>query len=158
MRLYIKQKIFSWGDRFSIYDENGKERYFVQGEVFTLGKKLHLYTPLGEELAYIEQKVFSFLPRYYVYRGERQIAEVVREFTFFKQEYTVHGPAWTVHGDFWDHSYEITDGIKTVASVSKDWFTLGDAYELCIADSEDEVRAIAVCLVIDACIEANRDS
>ena len=157
MNLYIKQRIFSWGDRFSIYDESGAERYRVEGEVFTFGKKLHLLDLSGNELAYIEQRVFSFLPTYRVYRDGRQIAEVVKEFTFFKQEYTVRGPEWTVHGDFWDHSYEIVDGVMTVASVSKEWFTLGDAYEISLGAGVDEIRAIAVCLVIDACIEASRD-
>ena len=42
MKFYIKQKVFSWGDKFSIYDANGNERYLVQGEVFSFGKKLHL--------------------------------------------------------------------------------------------------------------------
>ena len=154
MNLYIKQKVFSWGDNFSIYDENGNEVYYVQGEVFTLGKRLHLYSLRGEELAYIEQRVFSFLPKYLIFRGERQIAEVVKEFTFFKQEYTVRGPEWSVHGDFWDHSYEIVDRERTVASVSREWFTLGDAYEIRLDDACDAISAIAVCLVIDACIES----
>ena len=32
MRLYIKQKIFSLGERFSVKDEFGNDRYFVEGE------------------------------------------------------------------------------------------------------------------------------
>ncbi len=157
MNLYIKQKVFTWGDKFSIYDAGGNERYFVKGEVFTFGKKLHLYALNGEELAYIEQKVFSFLPKYYVFKGERQAAEVIKEFTFFKQEYTVRGPEWRVHGDFFDHSYEVTDGMRSIASVSREWFTLGDAYEIDLCEGVDEVLAVAVCLVIDACIDAQND-
>ena len=51
MKLYIKQKVFSWGDKFRIYDENDK--YYVESEVFTFGKKLHLYSQSGSELAFI---------------------------------------------------------------------------------------------------------
>ena len=43
MKLYIKQKIFSWNDKFSVYNEVGEERYFVEGELFSWGKKLHVY-------------------------------------------------------------------------------------------------------------------
>ena len=157
MNLYIKQKIFTWGDQFSIYDANGNPRYYVEGEVFTFGKKLHLYALSGEELAYIEQKVFSFLPKYYVFKGERQVAEVIKEFTFFQQEYTVRGPEWQVHGDFFDHSYEVSDGMRSIAAVSKEWFTLGDAYRIDLGDGVDEVLAVAVCLVIDACMEAQNN-
>ena len=54
MKLYIKQRIFTWGDKFSIYDEAGNEKYYVEGEILTFGKKLHLYDLQGRELAYID--------------------------------------------------------------------------------------------------------
>ncbi len=161
MNLYIKQRIFTWGDQFSIYDEAGNEKYYVEGEILTFGKKLHLYDLQGRELAYIEQQLLTFLPKYIIYREDEEFAEVVKEFTFFHPEYTVTGAdmhiQWTVHGDFFDHDYEITDGDRVIASVSKEWFTLGDAYEICIGEGEEEIGALAVVLVIDACIDAQRN-
>ena len=50
MDLYIKQKVFSWKDKFSVYDRNGEQRYYVEGEVFTVGKKLHLYDNFGKRI------------------------------------------------------------------------------------------------------------
>ena len=38
MKLYIKQKVFSWGDKFTVKDEAGRDRYYVEGEVFTFGR------------------------------------------------------------------------------------------------------------------------
>ncbi|MBE6540892.1 MAG: hypothetical protein E7672_00370 [Ruminococcaceae bacterium] len=157
MNLYIKQQIFTWGDKFSIYDANGQEKYFVEGEVFTFGKKLHLYDLNGNELAYIEQQLFTFLPKYVIYINGEDIAEVVKEFTFFHPEYTVNGLGWSVHGDFFDHDYDVTHGDEIIASVSKEWFTWGDAYEIEFGDGVDEIAALAVVLVIDACIDAQRD-
>ena len=158
MKLYIKQHVFTWGDKFSIYDEAGNEKYRVEGEVFTLGKKLHLYDLQGIELAFIEQEIFTFLPQYHISRNGMQIAEVVKEFTFFKHEYTVNGLGWNVHGDFWDHEYEIADNGRTVASVSKEWMTWGDSYEIRFGADVDEIAALAVVLVIDACIAAQNNS
>lgn len=83
MKLYIKQKVFSWGDKFTVKDVNGEDRYFVEGEIFSWGKKLHVYDMCGNEVAFIQQKLFSFLPRYFVYVGDAQVAEIVKEFTFF---------------------------------------------------------------------------
>ena len=157
MNLYIQQRIFTWGDKFSIYDEAGNEKYYVEGEILTFGKKLHLYDLRGNELAYIEQQLLTFLPKYLIYRGDEEFAEVVKEFTFFHPEYTVNGPGWTVHGDFFDHDYDITDGDTVIASVSKEWFTLGDAYEISFGAGVDEIAALAVVLVIDACIDAQRN-
>lgn len=158
MELYIKQKLFSWGDKFSIYDVNGNERYYVEGEVFSWGKKLHLYDLSGRELALIRQKWSFMLPTYHIIRNGETVAEVVKEFTFFHQRYSVHGPGWNVEGSFWSHDYQVSRGSQPIVSVSKEWFTLGDAYQLSIAPGADEVLAVAVVLVIDACIEqANND-
>ena len=70
----------------------------------------------------------------------------------------MHGPDWHVHGDFWDHEYEIEGAVGTVAAVSKEWMTWGDSYEIRVGDNVDEVLALAVVLVIDACIEAQRNN
>ena len=54
MKLYIKQKVFSWGAKFRIFDEYENDKYSVEGEVFTFGKKLHLYGLNGKVPAYSE--------------------------------------------------------------------------------------------------------
>lgn len=154
MKLYLKQKFFSWKDRFWVYDENGEEKYSVCGRAFSFGKKLNVYDMAGNEVAFISQKFFSFLPRYYIFRDGEQIAEVVKEFTFFKPEYTVIGPDWKVKGNFWEHDYDITCAEENVVSVEKEWFTWGDAYSIDIADGYNEVTALSVVLVIDACLAA----
>ncbi len=153
MNLYMKQRIFSWRDRFSIYDENGNDRYYVEGELFSWGKKLHLYDMGGNELAYISQKLFSFLPKYTVYRQGIEVCVVTKEFTFFKHEFSVDGLGWGVFGDFFDHEYEISNGSKVIANVSKQWFTLGDSYRLCVTPDIDEITALCVVLAVDAAIE-----
>ncbi|MBQ8447530.1 MAG: LURP-one-related family protein [Clostridia bacterium] len=158
MKLYIKQHVFTFGDKFSIYDESGNERYYVEGEVFTFGKKLHLYSLEGRELAYIEQKLFSFLPKYHIYINGNEIAEVVKEFAFFHNEYSVNGLGWRVDGNFLDHDYTVESEGRLIASVAKEWFTWGDAYEISIIDGIDPIPALAVVLVIDACIEAENNN
>jgi uncharacterized protein YxjI len=153
MKLYIRQKVFSWVDRFTVMDESGQDKYFVEGE-FSFAKKLHLLDTAGAEVAFIQQKVFSFLPRYFVFIGEEQIAEIVKEMTFLKQRYTIEGLGWEVTGDFWAHDYEIVQGNRTVATIRKEWMTWGDCYELDIADERDETVALAVVLAIDCALAA----
>lgn len=157
MSLYLKQRVFSWGDKFSVYDENGAVRYSVEGEIFTFGKKLHVYDAAGNEVIFIRQKLMSFLPRYYISRHGEDIAEVVKEFTFFRHEYTVDAFGWSVHGDFFDHDYEIRGAGGTVVTVAKEWLSWGDTYHIDIAPGVDEIHALAVVLVIDACIEAENN-
>lgn len=154
MKLYIKQKVFSWGAKFNITDEYDEERYSVAGEVFTLAKKLHIYDLTGEEIAFVQQKLFSLMPRFYVYVNGQQIAEIVKELTYFKPRYDILGKGWTVEGDILAHDYMIVEQGRVIASVHKVWMSWGDSFELDIQDTDDEVGLIAVILVIDAVMDA----
>ncbi len=157
MKLYLKQHVFTFGERFTVYDEKGNDRFYVEGEVFTFGKKLHITDLAGNELIYIEQKLFTFLPTYQIYRDGWQVAEVVKEFAFFRHEYSIGGLDWHISGDVFDHDYSINDGAKNVATVTKEWFTWGDAYEIDIHPSVEPVLALAVVLVIDACLDSRNN-
>lgn len=153
MKLYIKEKVFSWGDKFTIKDAYGEDKYIVEGEVFTFGKKLHVYDKHGREVAFIKQEVWSFLPRYYVFCGDRQIAEIKKEFTFLFPRYTIEGLGWEIDGSFMAHDYQITKRGRKIVTISKEWMTWGDSYELDIADPADELVALAVVIAIDCVTE-----
>ena len=158
MKLYIKQKVFSFNDKFTVKDEYGQDKYYVEGEFFTLGKKLHIYDMAGNEVAFIQQKVFSFLPRYFVFVGDRQIAEIVKQFSFFSPKYEVLGLDWQVAGDFTAHDYEVTDNGRPVVLIHKEWMTWGDCYVLDIAPGADEIVSLATVLAIDCVISQARAS
>ena len=153
MKLYIKEKVFSWGDKFTVKDAYGEDKYIVEGEVFTFGKKLHVYDRAGREVAFIKQEVWSFLPRYYVFCGDRQIAEIKKEFTFLIPRYTIEGLGWEIDGSFMAHDYQITKAGRQIVSIEKEWMTWGDSYELDIADPADELVALAVVIAIDCVTE-----
>lgn len=155
MKLYIKKKVFSWGDKFTVKDEHGRDKYVVEGEVFSWGKKLHVYDMARREVAFIKQEVWSWLPRYYVFCDDRQVAEIKKEFTFFFPKYSIEGLGWEIDGSFMAHEYQITQSGRQIVSISKEWMTWGDSYELNIANSADEIVALAVLLTIDCVTESN---
>ena len=154
MKLYIKQKVFSWGDKFTVKDKNGHDRYYVEGEVFTFGKKLHVYDMRGNEVAFIKQEVWTWMPKYYVFCGDRQVAEIKQEFTFFFPKYNIEGLGWEINGSFMAHDYEITKAGAPIVTIRKEWMSWGDSYELDIADPQDEIVALAVVLTIDCVLAA----
>src|ERR1035437_777693 len=123
MKLYLKQKVFSWADKFFIKDFNGIDKYYVEGELFSWGHKLHIFGAEKQEIAFIKQRLLTWLLKFEVYINETLAVEVVKEFTFFKPRYILRGTNLTVNGDFWSHNYTITDGNSTVASISKAWFS-----------------------------------
>ena len=158
MKLYMKEKVFSWGDRFTVKDENGWDKYYVEGEVFSLGKKLHLLNIHNEEVAFIQQKLFTWMPRFTVSVAGRQIAEIRKEFTLFFQRYVIDGLGWEIEGSVWSHEYVIRKNGRIIVQVEKEWFTWGDSYVLDIADPADELIALAVVLTIDCVAEASRNN
>ncbi len=156
MKLYIKQKVFSWKDRFNIMNENGESVYSCIGEFWSITKKLHLYDLGEKELAFIQQKFWTFLPKYFIYRNEQMVATVKRTLTLFRHHYVIPEFNWEIQGDFWDHSYSIKCNGNSVADVSKKWFAWGDTYEIDIADDKDVIDVLSVVLVIDADISQER--
>lgn len=158
MRLYIKEKVFSWNEQFTVKDENGWDKYYVEGEFFTLGKKLHLLNIHQEEVAFIQQQLWTWMPRYTVSMDGQEIAEIRKEFTFFFQRYVIDGLGWEIEGDVWAHDYEIRKNGRVIVRITKEWFTWGDSYMLDILDPADEIIALAVVLTIDCVVEASQNN
>ena len=154
MKLYIRQKIFSWVDQFAVKDESGADKYFVEGEFFSWGKKLHVSDRSNNEVAFIQQKVFSLLPKFFVYIGDSEVAEIVKEFTFLRPKYSIDGLGWEINGSFMAHDYEIIKQGHPIVTIHKEWMTWGDCYEIDIASEQDEIVALAVVLAIDCVMEA----
>ena len=154
MKLYLHQKVFSWVDRFTVKDEFGTDRYFVEGEFFSWGKKLHVYDINGKEVAFIQQKIFSLLPKFFVFIEGRQIAEIIKEFTFLRPKYSIGGLGWEINGSFMAHDYEITQRGQSIVTIHKEWMTWGDCYELDISNEGDEIVALSVVLAIDCVMAA----
>lgn len=154
MKLYMKQKVFSFRDKFYVKDEYGDDKYYIEGEIFSFGKKLHICDLAGNELALVSQKVLSFLPKFTVEIDGRTVGEIIKKVTFLKPKYIVNGLGWEVEGDFFALNYVIRDGSRDVVSISKQWMAWGDTFELDIDDNENEILALAVVLAIDAVLDS----
>ena len=154
MKLYLKQKFFSWKDRAWVKDETGADRYFIEGKALSIGKKLWIMTPQGEQLAYIRQKVPTLMPRFIVEIGGNEVAQIVKKFTFLKPKYEIEGLGWTVQGDFMAHDYTVFEGEREVVRIHKQWMSWGDSFEVDIASGTDELLALSVVLAIDAVMDS----
>ena len=154
MKLYLKQKVFSWRDRFFVKDEDGYDRYSVQGEILSLGKRLRIYDSDGTEVAFIRQKVMSWLPRFFVEINGQVVCTIVKELTFFRQSYRVEGLPWHLTGDFWAHEYSLDENGREIMRLSKKWFSWGDSYELDITDSQNELMCLCIALAVDCALAA----
>lgn len=157
----MKQKIFAWGDDFTIKDDTGNDAFFVDGRAFSLGKKLSFQDMSGSELAFIAQRLLSWGPAYEITRGGELLAVVKKKhFTLFRCKFSVDVPGpddLEAQGSFMEYDYKFSRGNRTVAEVSKRWFSMSDTYGVEIADGEDDVLILASTVVIDMVCHDGKD-
>jgi uncharacterized protein YxjI len=152
MRYVIKEKFWSWGNDFFIYDSNKEKVFFVDGRAFSWGDKLSFQDLDGNELAFISQKLLSWKPKYEIYQDGRMFASVIKEFSWFKKKFTLDVPGpndYSIVGSFWCHDYEFTRRGRCVATVSKSHWAWTDTYGIDIDDDEDIVAILCTAIVID---------
>ena len=154
MRLYARQKVFSFRTVFSITDERGNDRYRVRGELLTLGKRLHVYDNNGREVAMIRQRLLNLLPTYDIYIGGRHAARIVKKITLLRPSYVIRGCNWKVQGSFLQHDYRIYRGMSAIAGIRKRWLSFGDCFELDVPERENELLSVCMMLVIDCVMDA----
>ena len=160
MRYMMKQKLFCWGDDFTIKDDAGTDRFFVDGKAFSLGQQLSFQDMQGQELAFIRQKLLAWGPTYEIYRDNELFAVVKKElFTFFRCRFTVDVPGpddLEARGEFTDHEYKFWRQSGLRATVSKQWFAWSDTYGVDIAEGEDDILILASTVVIDMACHGDR--
>lgn len=153
MRYVLKQKLFSLGDDFYIKDDAERDVYFVDGKAFSFGDQLSFQDLDGNELAFIKQKVFSWGKTYEIFRDGAVAAVVKKElFALLHHRFTVDVPGpddLEAEGSFTDHEYTFRRGDRTVATVSKKWFSWTDTYGVDVAPGEDPVLILASAVVVD---------
>ncbi len=160
MTLYIKQKLFSIGDKYDIYDADQNAIYNAFGEVFTIGNKLHLCNTNGDELVFIKQKVMAFLPTFELYVRDELFATVKKEFTFLYKKINVESSFgnFVIDGNFWDHEYTITCDGNLFGTVSKEWLTWGDVYALNVNTEDYSEFFVALVLAIDCILDGEKNA
>lgn len=149
MKLLFKQRIFTWFDSYDIYNENQETEYTVEGQL-SWGHCLHIMDRGGYHVGTVKEKVFSWLPSFEIYEGDVYQGRITKEFTFFKPSFTLDFKGWSIEGDWFEWDYQIVDGNRLVATVSKELFHWSDTYVIDVEDPEDALYVLMVVLAIDA--------
>jgi uncharacterized protein YxjI len=150
LKLLIKQKVFSWGDKYDIYDEDGNAKYFVEAELFRIGHVVHIYDKNQKEVGCIRQKLLTFMPKFELEIYGMTIGYLKKKFTFFRPRYELDYENWLVEGNVFAWDYDIVEGSKVIMHINKKLFTFGDTYELNIHDAKNEIICLLIAIGIDA--------
>ena len=150
---YMKQKVFSFRDRYKIYDENQNVVFHCEGKLFSISQKMKfIETSSEKELYLFRRKVLSFMPTYYMYdMQDKQIAKIQRKFTFLKPKLEIESDFghFTVEGNYFQLNFTVLEGENEVATVQKKWISWGDSYEISIMDDKNYQFLVAMIILID---------
>lgn len=150
MRMYFKQRMFSWFDSYDIYDEQGNTLYVVKGQL-AWGHCLKIFDAYGNEVGTVKERLLTFLPKFEIYFGDNYLGCIKKEFSLFNPQYDIEYNGWHIDGSFMEWDYNITDGSgRLVASISKEILHLTDQYVIDVEDSQDALIALMFVLAIDA--------
>ncbi|SEO12490.1 Uncharacterized protein YxjI [Amphibacillus marinus] len=157
-RLYMKQKVFSLGGRFTVKDDQEMDKYYVEGSFLKIPKTFTILDRDQREVALITKKVFSFLPKFFVDVDGEEIITIQKEFSFFRARYHIAGVGVEVQGDFWNKRFDVVSNGDYVARVNEKWFTWGDTYEIDVQDESYEHIVIALVVAIDFVKQEERNA
>ena len=158
MVLFVKQKVFSLGDRFTVKDPDGTDRWEIRGDLFSFVKRLHVYDHKGlKEHLEVRQVLWSFMPRFLLIAEGRTVAVVRQRFAWFKDRFEVEGTDCTIEGDLSEHRFTVNRHGQVLMTVRKEWFSWGDSFRLDITDLDSEVFCLGLVLAVDAVLSARKD-
>lgn len=147
--LYMKQKVFSVGEKFTVTDEQGDVRYKVKGSVLKIPKEFRLQSVDGKLVAKMKKKIVAFFPTFYVDMANGKTIVIKKQFSFLRPKYSISIGDLQVNGDWWDMSFTVTNGKKQVAKINKKWISWGDSYAIQIRDTRYEDTIVALVVAID---------
>lgn len=150
MKLYFRQRLFSWLDSYDIYDEAGNTFCTVRGQL-SWGHCLKLFDSRGHEIGMVKERLFTFLPKFELYLAGRYVGCISKEFTFLHPKYNIDFRGWHVEGSVFEWDYTIFDHTgMPIAQISKELFHWTDTYVIEVDDQNDALCALMLVLAIDA--------
>ena len=153
MRYVIKERLFRLGEDSYILDESGQPALRVDGKILSLRDRLILRDLSGQEVASVHRRLIALRPTYEININGREVATVKKHFfTPFRDKFTIDVPGpddLEMTGSLLDHDFTVRRGGKTVATISKAWFSFRDTYGVDIADGEDQLLILASVLALD---------
>ncbi len=159
MKVYIKNKIFSWGGGSSVLDENKNPIFQVKGKVFSITRKKFLCDAEGNRLYTIRNKWLNFfVHKAYIYdREKNKIATVKDKFFTARQQYFVTGypEEIKIDGKFFSLTAQILRNGEPVGTIRRQLTFIADAFELEAAE-EDLPFLIALVIAIDNICDKRR--
>lgn len=149
MKVFIKNKLISLGGSSDILNENQEPVFRVEGKVVTFTRTKEMFDMENKLLYTIRNRYFNFLSdKVYVYNAEGvKVATLKKNKFSFNLKYQILDTEseMSIEGKFFKGVSNIIKNGETVATITRDFSILNDAY---ILEAEDKDIAFYTALVI----------
>jgi len=161
MYLYLKQKVFSIGDKLTFFDVNQKPVYFVKGSILKIPHRLTISDAAGKEIVMVKTKMFRLLKEYNIINcaSNEIIGRIKRRFSIGKKfNIEINGQKLSVDGSIFGFQFDIKNGAgESLVSVHKKYISWGDSYEIYMDDKKIKPEAVcAICVAFDNAVHPHR--
>ncbi len=148
-KLYMKQKMLSFNEKFAITNEYGDVVYRVHGSLFQIPKSFTMFNHNEEIIGTVTKELFTFLPKFTVeVTGEKPI-QIEKELTFLKSRYRIKSEDIYIDGDWLDKNFDIYCGSNRIAQISEKWLSMTSTYEISITSPQYEHLVVLLLAAID---------
>lgn len=147
--LYIKQKLLSLKEKYTVINAQQEDVYFIEGSFMKLPKRFIITDQNGSEIAQITKKVLTILPKFEVDIVGEYPVTICKSLGYIKEKYSIEAQGIEVKGDWWDLNFEVWKDERLIGSVQAKIFAWADTYELTIYDEAYENLMVAITVAID---------
>jgi uncharacterized protein YxjI len=153
MRYLVRERMFAIKDDFWITDEHGNRVFYVNAKILTMHGTLELEDASGRKVASIKHKLLTFTDGMKIEhdgRVEATVHKAVFSPLHHRAKIDLHdGGKLEAVGDILDKDFEIRDGHRVVARVSRHWFRIRDTYGIEVAPGENDALLICAAICLD---------
>jgi len=153
MRYLVRERLFHIKDDFWVTDADGNRAFFVNAKVLSLRHTLDLQDATGSTIASIKHKLVTFTDAMEIEHDGQVIATVHKSvFSPLHHRATIDpagGGRLEAVGNIIGKDFEVRDGDRVLARISRGWFRVRDTYGVDVSPGEDDALMICIAVCLD---------
>ncbi|MDD3225766.1 MAG: hypothetical protein PHX70_13890 [Clostridium sp.] len=149
MKLYMRQKVLSIKDKYSICKEDETPVYWVVGNLLSLGYKIE---DANQNLVMeIKKKLVAIMPEYTLVKDGQPIGVIKKKMKLTRP--VISGKVGTeeieIKGDISGFHFSIKSNDVVIGNVDTERLTWGDVYSIDIKDTGKQDLIVAIAIIVD---------
>lgn len=150
MKLLVKNKLVSVGGGSTVLSEDGKEVFTIKGKVFSLSNRKSVYSQDGTLLYVVKNVLFAGLTYSCdVFDGAGEKLFRIKENVALLEKFSSDNGADGLRMEREGAIIKMFKNDVQFASMKREYFKLGDTFEVDITSEEDASLAVAMVIAYD---------